>query len=307
MHNNVKRITEGSMMVALVGVALFFNRQMAGILEYAIYWILTFPILVYTVRFGIRAAMIPAVCMVLLSFMISLPTTTFYLMSSIIIGLIYGYGVNKNWSNQLLLISTIVFTLLSYVFTTIVFAAFFGYDMAEDAKIVSELVKTLNIYLPGGIDSLITTWLIVSTVAMSVLQGLCIHLLAILLLKRLHIKNIQMKSMLDIRLPKWVGYICIIIWLLFLSTNVLKLESNVNSMILSAYFCVVGISLAYGSMCILSYIIISGKRKLVFILPILILLPGVNVAVMALGIYDMVVDLKGKLKRGIMNGTIRKL
>ncbi|MEG2572162.1 MAG: DUF2232 domain-containing protein [Erysipelotrichaceae bacterium] len=307
MHNKVKRITEGSMMVALVGVALFFNRQMAGLLEFAIYWILTFPILVYTVRFGIRAALIPAVCMVLLSFMISLPTTTFYLASSIMIGLLYGYGVNKNWSNQWLLISTIILTLLSYVFTTVVFAAFFGYDMGEDARIVGELVKTLHIYLPGGIDSLITTWLIVSTVAMSVLQGLCIHLLAILLLKRLHIKTIKMKSLLDLRLPKWVGYICIIIWLLFLSTNVLKLEGNLNSIILSAYFCVIGVSLAYGSMCILSFIIISGKRKLVFILPVLIILPGVNVAVMIVGIYDMIVDLKGKLKRGIINGTIGKL
>ena len=58
MNKRTHHITEGSMMVALVGAALLANRQLAGILEYALYWVLTFPILVYTVRYGMRNALI---------------------------------------------------------------------------------------------------------------------------------------------------------------------------------------------------------------------------------------------------------
>ena len=32
------------MMVAIVGMLLFINRQLAGMLEMVMYWVLTFPI-----------------------------------------------------------------------------------------------------------------------------------------------------------------------------------------------------------------------------------------------------------------------
>ena len=66
MRNDTRKITEGAMMCALVGLVLFINRQLGGMIEYTIYWILSFPILIYTVRYGWKAALIPAVSMLLL-------------------------------------------------------------------------------------------------------------------------------------------------------------------------------------------------------------------------------------------------
>ncbi len=43
MHS-AKKTTDGAMMVAIVGLLLLLNRQFAGIIEYAMYWILSFPI-----------------------------------------------------------------------------------------------------------------------------------------------------------------------------------------------------------------------------------------------------------------------
>ena len=48
MNNQTKKMTEGAMMVAIVGMLLFINRQLAGMLEMVMYWVLTFPILMYT-------------------------------------------------------------------------------------------------------------------------------------------------------------------------------------------------------------------------------------------------------------------
>ena len=52
MHDQTRRITEGAMMCTLVALMLLLNRQLAGILEYAAYWVLSFPILIYTVKYG---------------------------------------------------------------------------------------------------------------------------------------------------------------------------------------------------------------------------------------------------------------
>ena len=45
MNQSVRRISEGAMMVAMVGLVLFFNRQTAGMFEYLFYWLLSFSIL----------------------------------------------------------------------------------------------------------------------------------------------------------------------------------------------------------------------------------------------------------------------
>ena len=88
MNNQTRKITEGAMMCAIVGLLLFINRQLGNMLEYFMYWVLTFPILVYTAKYGVRNALVPSVSMLLLSFMISSPTTIFYLFSCIVVGLV---------------------------------------------------------------------------------------------------------------------------------------------------------------------------------------------------------------------------
>ena len=48
--NKTKKLTDGAMMVALIGVLLFINRQSAGFIDFAIYWIVPIPIIIYTMR-----------------------------------------------------------------------------------------------------------------------------------------------------------------------------------------------------------------------------------------------------------------
>ena len=125
MNHQTRKITEGAMMCAIVGLILFVNRQFGNMLEYFMYWVLTFPILVYTAKYGVRNALVPSVSMLLLSFMISAPTTIFYLFSCIVVGLVYGGGVRKGWKNGTLLVFSGIFTFFSYLVTTILFAAVF--------------------------------------------------------------------------------------------------------------------------------------------------------------------------------------
>ena len=128
MNKQTRKITEGAMMCAIVGLVLFINRQLGNMLEYFMYWVLTFPILVYTAKYGVHNALVPSVSMLLLSFMISSPTTIFYLFSCIVVGLVYGGGVRKGWKNGTLLVFSGIFTFFSYLVTTVLLAAVFGYE-----------------------------------------------------------------------------------------------------------------------------------------------------------------------------------
>lgn len=297
MNKRVRNITEGSMMVAIVGAALLINRQFAGLLEYALYWVLTFPILIYTIRYGMKDAIVVSVCMILISFMLSLPTTIFYLAISLVIGLVYGDGVRKKWSNTKLLWVTGIFTFFSYVITTVVFAEFFGYDPMEDVELLTSMLNTFQIQ-GVAIGELLKVYTILSTVLLSVMQTFCIHLLAFVLMKRLKMETLPMKNVFDFKAPKALGYCSIIIWVLFFTRNMVKLNIDLSIWILCLWMVMFIITLAYGCLSIMGLLALSGKKNWVYALIILIFVPIINYAISFLGIYDMCCGFRAKLKRG---------
>ena len=225
MNNQTRKLSEGAMMIALVGVILLLNRQFANMIEYAMYWVLTFPILIYTAKYGIKYGILTSFCMLLISLMLAAPTTIFYLFCCIVIGVSYGEGVRRNYTNTRLLIMSGSMTFLSYVITTIVFANLFGYNPQDDMEMMHMLLQMTRMDVHGiSTQTLLPMIVIIVSIVMSVLQTICIHMLAKLLLKRLKIKTREMKSIFDLHVPKYFGFIIIIIWLLFFARNVLKLN-----------------------------------------------------------------------------------
>lgn len=309
MKSDTHMITEGAMMTALVGVALFINRQFAGILEYAMYWVLSFPILIYTVRYGIKKALVPAVSMLLLAMIIAMPTTVFYLASALLCGLVYGGGVRKKWSNGRLLGAVGILTLVSYLITMVLFAAVFGYDPAEDILIAQKLVEVLHIG-SVNIGQIALLFSILTTVVTAVLQTICVHLFAILIMRRMKIAMHPVKTIFDMEMPKAIGYISICIWLLFLLRNVIKLEGNIMVVCASAYICVCILMAAESIMSLMCFGILWKKRGLVFLFlfTILFMMMG-NITrniVLVFGIYSCITQMRTRIKEGVYHGTIGK-
>ncbi|MCB6567786.1 hypothetical protein LI169_22300, partial [Desulfovibrio desulfuricans] len=70
--------------------------------------------------------------------------------SCIVVGRVSGGGVRKGWKNGTLLVFSGIFTFFSYLVTTILFAAVFGYDPADDMELVRTILDFMNIHT--GID-----------------------------------------------------------------------------------------------------------------------------------------------------------
>ena len=81
MASRTRMLCEGAMMCALTAL-LLINRVAGGMIETAFPWLLVFPLLVYCARYGVRAALICCVSILLLSLMLCTFTTLFYVFSA---------------------------------------------------------------------------------------------------------------------------------------------------------------------------------------------------------------------------------
>ena len=128
MNRHIHQITQGALLCALEGVLLVINRQLAGVLDSYLIWVIPLPLIVYSSKYGLKDSLWVALSLVLLSFIIANPVTIFYVAGSALIGCVYGYGLGKGKSNAWLLITAILGSLVMTYLTCVIFAGFFGYS-----------------------------------------------------------------------------------------------------------------------------------------------------------------------------------
>lgn len=309
MKYRVHMLTEGAMMVALIGIFLFVNQQLAGILEYMIHWVLSFPILLYTIRYGMKQALIVSISMMLLSFIIATPTAVFYLGQALLCGMVYGGGVRNKWSNKLLLSTTGILTLVSYIITTIIFANVFGYDPMADIKLANMLAETFSLQ-HIAIGQIVLAVSLGTVILIAFLQTISIHMLAILLMRRMRIEVNPTKTIFDLHLPKGIAYISICILVLFYLRNMIKLEGNLLLVIVSGYVIISVIMCVEVMLSLLCMSVLLKKRIFMLIGMFLCLgmlaLETTRMILIILGIYSCLTQIRSNWKRGAIYGTIRK-
>ena len=168
------------------------------------------------------------------------------------------------------------------------------------------ILELMNIH--SGIDLMKTVTIIVVLVAvlMSVLQTMCIHMIGNILLSRLHIRVHPMNNILSIRAPKWNGWLILVIWVLFYSGNVLKLNQEASTILLGAYLVCKVYAIACGAMCIMGLLVLLRKRAFVLLLMIAVFVPYVQDVIAVIGIADILFLLRDKMKRGVINGSFGK-
>ena len=196
-NRRVNSITYGAIICALVGALLLINRQLANFLDVYLFWIIPLPVIVYSIKFGTKQCCIMAVAMVLTALITTgfQITTLFYVVGAELAGLVYGYGLNHGKSATFLIMSVVLVSLVIAVVSTFVFSAAFGYDVAREIEyyqtaIVEVLQKVgLNPEDPSYRQFLNYQTLfqifIIATVLTSLMEGVLVHLLAYLVLRRL--------------------------------------------------------------------------------------------------------------------------
>ncbi|MCF0111177.1 MAG: DUF2232 domain-containing protein [Erysipelotrichaceae bacterium] len=258
MNNNVRKLTEGAMMVALVGIVMVLNRQLANALDVYLMWILPFPVLIYTIRYGVKNAVIVSVCSVIVSFMFSLPTSIFYVAASCVIGLVYGYGIATKKSNGWLLGNTILCSTVVMILTTFVLAKIFGYNLSDEIALVADMANKMNLSVELNLIKIIA---IISLFLSCVLEGFLIHMLAFLILRKLKIDFPQFKPLHHYRAPKWLGYLSILVIIAGFVTPFVSLPEMAEEVLFGLRAICLAVDIAVGYLVLVIGYAVQGNKK----------------------------------------------
>lgn len=298
MKKQVRTITEGSMMLAIIGLFLFLNLQFAGILQTYFIIFIPLPILIYTIRYGFRSGLVVSFGAMFLSIMLGNIITLFYIGGGLLVGLAYGYGVNSNKSNDWLLFVSTLINAISLFVETYVLAAFIGYDLYKDTEALIESLKGIDgLVLPDNFMAQVLAITPIILLLTGFLQALMTHLLSVTLLKRLNITVRKMKPLQHIQLPKWLGVIALLG--LFTSTFLYQ-SGDQNLQIVASLMLFISALTVISDAFIL--IAIYGKRTNRKYLPTfamlaLILLPTVLIyGFIGLGLLDCFTDIRKRIE-----------
>jgi len=254
MKNDVRKLTDGAMMAAIIGVVLLIDRQTAGLLQGTVLFLFPLPMVFFGAKYGWKNSWMVYASVLILAAILSTPATLALMACESFIGMLYGCGIHDQIDTKKLLIRTMVASVLTEVLTSLVFASFFGYDpmgeVQELENLFSQSASQMNMELPASmnIEQLIMSILMVSVVFTGILEAFILHLLSRLLFRRLHI-HIPPNTPLSLyEPPKWSGYLAICCTVCFyyalsqfISSDVLKMAMEGIGMIGMIYLSFYGI------------------------------------------------------------------
>ena len=210
MNHSVRKLTDGAMMIAIVGVFLLIDRQLGGALSSMLMFLLPLPMVFYSAKYGMKDSWVVLIAMVLLSFIVSTPASIFYVASESLVGMLYGSGTKAHMPMRRL----VLLTMLAGIFINII-------------DLVNQLFAQANVAVPANVDmtSFVTNIVFIGTALTGILQGLVTHLLSRLMLKRLRYPVEMPKPLGSYYPPKWSGYLGLAGFMLYYYTLVRPLSS----------------------------------------------------------------------------------
>ena len=307
-NSRVNSITYGALLSALLGVLLFVNRQLAGMLDTYMFWIVPLPVIVYCLKFGVKQSLVMGTSMVLLSFIIATPVTTFYVIGSVIAGIVYGDGVLKQRNTFQLILSVIVISLIVMFVSTFALAGVFGYDLSSDLAYMKELMVTMlgSLGESDAASELIkqltsTRFLLSALVIASVLTSVLEDLLAFLVLKKLKMQLPPMVPLGEIKAPLVIKLFCFGVMVANLMAGITSV-TQYNDIILPLLTIVYVFCMFYGYLLVVVFLagrFPSPKSRALLIMPIIFVMLVMPVLTMILGFLDMFTGIRDRIIREI--------
>lgn len=298
MRNEVRKITEGAAMIALISVFLLVDRQFAGQLNVYFAWIIPLPIIIYTARHGFKAGWLPYFSVVIIAIMIAtLPSMVFAALYGLV-GLFYGLGVNKKFDNRTQFLFTSLFTTIIYFLSMVLFASFFGYDMGDEIKIVTEFLRAMDVEPIAGEANVVRLVIVMTIFFGAILEAYLLHILARILLSRVVRISIPPSTPLSkFKFPAYIGYILMALLFAWPLVTQLKLNQMGQNVGYTLFIFSTIVIIAHA----LILLAVLQKRHRIHTLVFtailsLLLIPTIAVfPLLLIGLLDMVTDIRQKL------------
>lgn len=218
--NKTKKLTQGAMMLAIMGALILIDRMTA-------YWftefvVLTAPIIIimYSAMQTFKDGLLLSVGVVIISFLLGNFQMTYliYIPVGVVTGLAYSFALKRGLDKSTLLFIACVTYVVGEVIASYVIYPLLGFpitQMIEELKVAMNQSSSLtgfdyaSVFKTAGLnfDKLLVIIYLISTIIMGAMEGLLIHILTIFLLKRFKIKDLGRVNLWDLKPNKVVAYI----------------------------------------------------------------------------------------------------
>lgn len=213
--NKTKKLTQGAMLLAIVGALMLLDRQLSYFFSTIILLLIPVVIAVYSTMYSIKEGGMLCVGLVVLTILFGYLTTYIYMPISIIVGLAVSYGIKKGFDRRKLNIISMFIYIVAELLVAFVISPIFGISVASQLEsITTTFNQMMELYgatsissMFSNMSSLILICFVASTVLMGLLEGYLTGLLTTFVLKRMKIKDIAIKSPLDIKIPVYLSYV----------------------------------------------------------------------------------------------------
>ncbi len=203
------------MLLAIVGALMLLDRQLSYFFSTIILLLIPVVIAVYSTMYSIKEGGMLCVGLVVLTILFGYLTTYIYMPISIIVGLAVSYGIKKGFDRRKLNIISMFIYIVAELLVAFVISPIFGISVASQLEsITTTFNQMMELYgatsissMFSNMSSLILICFVASTVLMGLLEGYLTGLLTTFVLKRMKIKDIAIKSPLDIKIPVYLSYV----------------------------------------------------------------------------------------------------
>lgn len=293
--NKTKKLTQGAMMLAILGALIIIDRLTA-------YWFSEFVVLVapliiimYSAMQSFKDGVILSIGVIIISFLLGNFQLMYliYIPVGVLTGLVYSYLLLKGFDKSTLLFGAVVTYAVGELLASYVIYPALGFpvsSMIEELRVSLQGVSLMGmdytqIFTAGGFDmnKILVIMYFISTIIMGAMEGLLIHLLSVFLLKRFKIKDLGRINVWEIKPNKVLAYVCFASMFIFFFRDKIQNETLYYVLMTIAILgcCVL---LYYGYLFICCYEAIVLRKN---VGPIIVLLcvfvPILLVAMMILG------------------------
>lgn len=241
VNKNVRRLTDGAMMIAITAVFLLLDRALANTLTYYLMFIMPLPMVFYGAKYGWKGSWAVYAALILVAFVVTTPQYIFYVAAEGFLGMAYGCGIyNKRPQNQLVIEAMVIGVIVNLI-DTVIISAMLGYDLtkqtAEMTSMMNQAFEQSGLTMPSNVDlsSMIRELIIVTAILSGVLEGYVTHVLSRLMLKRLRFPVDAAQPLLLYYPPKWTGYAALAGFVIYIWTNTHSIANATLLSVLQAY------------------------------------------------------------------------
>lgn len=215
MKKSTLQITEGAMILAIMGVFFLIDRQLVGSISSTFAFILPIPLAVYTTKYQDKAGLVVLFSAFILNILLVNPFLLFIVMAQETIGFFYGHLVGKGYSfRQILWRMMLVGSLVQLIDFTLSIKLF-GLDINAEMKNMLDMLDSFPTLKGFYTPKLLRNMVYLSSILLGVLQAFSTCLLSQILLERIKLPAPKMDRLSQYRPSRLSGYISSVGFLIF--------------------------------------------------------------------------------------------